>query len=320
MKISLRLSRPTRPLCCATQRGLTLLELLVVLGILAVLAGLALRSVTGLFDQRRFEANAQQLQELEQAVLDDAGFVADIGRLPLAQSADPLDQLSELWQAGALPAFSIQNAPGDPEVRLGAGWRGPYLRLPSGADTLRDAFGFEKEHFQANGAPAAGGNTVAIVRSLGADGLPGGEDYDLDLVAVFEAEAGAVTAGLADQPLNRWQRDVVVTIHRGETGQPAQAVEGDRVLIRVYGPNGAGLLRTIASETLTVTGGILTSTFASLPHGPKIFRAYQADSIALPPGDDDPFASTPAWRSPATTVQVERSLSAAPVPLILQNF
>ncbi len=312
--------------CAPTRRGLTLLELVVVLGILALLAGLALRTSSGLFDQSRYDSNMKQLAAISDAVIGDAGFVSDIGRLPQAQGTAPAGQLAEMWRQGTLTAFSIQTPPGDPEARLGAGWRGPYLALGAGQRDLRDAYGNPFDLLQADATPAGDGDPVALVRSLGADGPPadaggaGPTGYDADETVVFHAGPEAVAAGLAEQSANHWQAPVAVTIHREKTGEPPAIAEGNRVLVRVYGPDGNGQLRTIASATLPVTGGILTHTFPSLPYGPKIVRAYQADTSSLPSGDDAPFTVPPPWRSSPASIAVNRRMAADPAPLILRPF
>ncbi|MCC5844403.1 MAG: prepilin-type N-terminal cleavage/methylation domain-containing protein [Verrucomicrobia bacterium] len=148
-----------------SKSGLTLLELVVVLAILALLSGLAMRSVTGLFEQSRYEQNERLMRDLEEALLGDAGFVRDMGRLPQATGTDPLTLLSELWEQGALPDYSLQTLSG---VRIGGGWRGPYLRLPPGASGLRDAYGTPLAFFQPNGDPVdATGQIIARVVSSG---------------------------------------------------------------------------------------------------------------------------------------------------------
>ena len=72
--------------------GFTLLELVVVLGILATVTLLAIRAVDGVQDQHRFEASTRILEDIEAAVLGSpedrapdgtptiSGFLADIYR------------------------------------------------------------------------------------------------------------------------------------------------------------------------------------------------------------------------------------------------
>lgn len=301
--------------------GLTLLELLVVLAIIAVIAGVALRSVSGTFDQSRYEANIAQLDAIEAAILEPSGFLHDIGRLPEAQGTEPRTQLSELWSQGTLASFTIAAAPGDPDVQMGVGWRGPYLRLGLGRNDLRDAFGRDFDLFTSGGSLLGTGTEVGILRTLGADGQIDGTDYDADLLLVLAAETAAVTAGLTDDETDRSIGDLVIRVHRETLGEPAQVGEGNRVLIRVYGP-AEGVLSTLAVHTFTVGGSpaILQHVFTGLPLGPKIVRAYQTDAADLPADDDTPFASAPTWRSIPTTILLDRQASALPLELILRNF
>lgn len=72
--------------------GLTLVELVVVLAILAVLAGVAVRSLEPIADQARFEATQKTLNSAKNAIVEDrlqasgtrhvSGFVSDMGLLP----------------------------------------------------------------------------------------------------------------------------------------------------------------------------------------------------------------------------------------------
>ena len=143
-------------------RGLTLIELLLVLLILAILAGVAIRTTSGLADQARYEATQRLLTNLQNAVLGDStlrqtdgslipnGFVNDIGAPPLAVGSDPSTQLSQLWEINSLTGNSVQDGsqvinltadPTDSNVQLVLGWRGPYLYLSPGTVSLKDGWG-----------------------------------------------------------------------------------------------------------------------------------------------------------------------------------
>ncbi|HRQ88332.1 MAG TPA: prepilin-type N-terminal cleavage/methylation domain-containing protein, partial [Bacteroidia bacterium] len=162
-----------------SQGGLTLVELLVVLSLVAVLSTVALRSVSDTVVEKRYDANLQQLEEIKLAVLGDkdrAGFLGDIGRLPVARGSVDVEQLVELWDKNAAPFedYAIRTPAGDGEVRLGTGWRGPYLNLGINRRSLTDGFGEPYRLWKADGTTAGDGEIVAIVQSLGADKGPGG--------------------------------------------------------------------------------------------------------------------------------------------------
>lgn len=145
--------------------GLTLLELMVVLVILAIVATVALQSLQPQVDNQRFQSAARLLKEIESAAVGPtekyqidgtpliSGFVADVGRLPMAEYSgiDISDQivLGELWETNSALAmnFPFQFRPGPlqpvdySKIRIPCGWRGPYLQLPIGLNSLRDAWG-----------------------------------------------------------------------------------------------------------------------------------------------------------------------------------
>jgi prepilin-type N-terminal cleavage/methylation domain-containing protein len=171
--------------------GLTLVELLVVLAILALLATVAITSTDVLMGQGRYEATVRTLTNIEEAVrgpsgvrqpdgtLLVSGFVADMGRLPIATSDDPRLALSELWIPGSLPMFAIRPT-SDPEVLVPCGWRGPYLRLPIGTAGVKDGWGNPLVLLNSGNAPAGVNDAIVRVGSLGGDNAIDGTGYDAD--------------------------------------------------------------------------------------------------------------------------------------------
>lgn len=145
--------------------GLTLLELMVVLVILAIVATVAIQSLQPQVDNQRFLAASGLLNQIRDATIGPrqkyqvdgtpllSGFVADIGRLPRAESSS-LDSpesnvMAELWSVNTQLAiefpFQFRTGPNQSvdysDVRLPCGWRGPYLHLPVGAREIRDPWG-----------------------------------------------------------------------------------------------------------------------------------------------------------------------------------
>ncbi|MFO0802143.1 MAG: prepilin-type N-terminal cleavage/methylation domain-containing protein [Gemmataceae bacterium] len=167
-----------------TRPGLTLIELVVVLAILATLTLVAVVSTEGVVEQGRFDVTQRALQNIDEAVLGPAGqpdapsFIADVGRLPQAW-IDPTDatneiQPGELWaNVNGIRAFGPATDSVDTEVSLLVGWRGPYLRLPPGQTRLRDGWGRPFAFFQPDVATprdtpvTAAGQPVASAASLG---------------------------------------------------------------------------------------------------------------------------------------------------------
>lgn len=132
------------------EQGFTLLELLVVLGILALLATFAGPQVMRYLGQARSETARVQINALSSALelyhLDNGGY-------PSQQAG-----LAALMQA---PAGATR-------------WKGPYLKKAEG---LVDPWGRPYQYR----TPGAGGSGFEII-TLGADNAPGGTGENQDIV------------------------------------------------------------------------------------------------------------------------------------------
>jgi type II secretory pathway pseudopilin PulG len=265
---------------------MTLVELIVVLAILVALAGTALLATEGLVEQGRRDACVRSLEAFREALLGRAdlvdvngkpwvrGFVADLGRLPQVSGVPGADPLEELWTppADADAHFAIEAPPGDLQVQLAVGWRGPYLQLPLGRSRWLDGWGAPPQVLRADGTPALAGDPIAQIASLGADGLPGGEGYDTDLAVAIESSVAPLQPALQ-------HGDVPVRA----TGLAADA----QVVIRVYG-SVDGRAGTIAEAgPLLASAGEVAALFSDVPVGPRVLRAYVLAGAA-PASPDDP--------------------------------
>ena len=134
-----------------TQSGFTLLEMLVVLMIIGLIAGLVGPRLFSKVDQSKITATETQIKILRGAI---ENVRLDIGRYPT-----PDEGLSLLTKA-----------PTDPAVA--ARWRGPYLDDAVPVDPWNNPYQYAAGG--ANGQPFA-------LYSLGADGKPGGEGDARDL-------------------------------------------------------------------------------------------------------------------------------------------
>lgn len=269
--------------------ALTLIELVVVLVILAVLALVAVLSTDAVVDQGRFDATQRTLQSFDDAVVgspaqpDGPSFVADVGRLPQAW-IEPGDTTNELQPAelianvnGLLP-FASRTDPIDTDVSLLVGWRGPYLRLPSGATRLRDGWGnpfalFQPDVSTARDTPVgAAGQNIASLASLGGAAPP----YDANSVLLA---TDAVRRG-------GWTGTVQGSI---EDTAPTTAGTADAT-VRLFLPD---LTQTsgigVRTATATQANGWRFS-FTNVPIGPKAVRVYQGAMkgpviyLRVPPG------------------------------------
>jgi general secretion pathway protein G len=141
------------PVCRrAFRRGLTLIEIMVVIIILGLLAGLVAPRILGRVSEARGETARTQL-ELIRVALDS--YYLDNGRYPTT--------------AQGLQA--LRTAPtSEPRPR---NWRGPYLRGP----VPQDPWGREYVYR----SPGETSPMSFDLGTLGADGRPGGEGEDADL-------------------------------------------------------------------------------------------------------------------------------------------
>lgn len=126
--------------------GFTLVELLVVLAILTLLAGLVGPRVLNLLGGAKTKTAALQIADVEKAL---ELFKLDVGRFPTTEEG--LD--------------ALVNKP--PSVA--SGWSGPYIKGGVPSDPWSRPY-----HYQNTGP------SIEIM-SLGADGAPGGEGENADI-------------------------------------------------------------------------------------------------------------------------------------------
>lgn len=281
--------KPRSVRCVASApRGLTLIELVVVLVILTALTGLAVRSLEPIADQSRFESSQQTLQNAGGAIFDRvddgdrvvySGFVTDIGRLPLSVGTDAERFASELWDnAGGLPGFTLEpfNDPDTTEdesirtenqILVGAGWRGPYLQLPPGSDVLRDGYGNAIASLDAAGAQiTAAGVPIAGLRSFGSNGLESAMDtgYARDL---------SLPEGTIDPADYEGALSVMV---RASDGVSDPALTGSqRLVVRVFGPTNG--VASELDELEADTGNSFQVEFTDVLAGVRAVRAVVVD-------------------------------------------
>lgn len=130
------------------QDGYSLVELLVVLGIVALIATIATPRVLGYLGSAKVEAAKTQIRNASSAM---ELFYLDTGRYPSTEEG--------------LAALAVAPAGVDT-------WNGPYLK---GADKLVDPWGNAYVYETVDSA-----NGFRLT-SLGRDGRPGGEEQDADL-------------------------------------------------------------------------------------------------------------------------------------------
>jgi general secretion pathway protein G len=136
---------------CRRIAGFTLIEMLVVLVIIGLLAGLVGPKLFGKVDASKVQTAQTQVKMLKGAL---ESMRLDIGRFPTAEEGLAL----------------LNTSPKDDKIR--SRWRGPYLD----DDLPLDPWGTPYQY----AVPGSNGQPFALY-SFGADGKPGGEGTDADV-------------------------------------------------------------------------------------------------------------------------------------------
>jgi prepilin-type N-terminal cleavage/methylation domain-containing protein len=297
--------------------GLTLVELLVVLVILAILTTVAITATDSLVDQGRYDATTRTLQSVEEAILGSTnqhepdgtllvtGFVADVGRLPALIGTDPRMQLQELWSnPSGLASFGLY-ATSDPEVKIMCGWRtGGYLQLTTQSDgtkLLRDGWANPLALASA-GTPA----TLSIV-SGGANGKINAADtgFDTDVTKTIDGSrytatiTGTVT--LLDAMGNARDTSPADTSAIGSASPPA--TPAPKVSVVLYGPDPTTGMALATPAIMTRLGTGIYSYLVTTTIGPRVIRAYEtgdtpkksriASIAVMPSGKNQPLTIQP---------------------------
>lgn len=271
---------------------MTLIELLIVLGLLAGLAGMALTTVGDMGRRGRYDETTARLRLVREAVVGDGvapgRFLRDMGRLPYRHSHEEGEELAELWRdEGNLgygeftgPVTAWPDAPlpaGVPEVvTLRGGWNGPYLAVndPAGAKFF-DGFG------NAFAVAVDGSGFIQVVTSFGADGQAGGAgwaeaDRSVDLAALLPQTSLRVEVKARDSA-NAWQ-----PVEIGAGAEPFQVAV---LRVGLFYPDISAGARNIGQDV--VEDEPLTTFSGLAPTAVRLF-AYST-------GDDLVSGAQPQW-------------------------
>lgn len=267
--------------CTDRRSGLTLVELMAVLFILALVAGIAITSTEGLIDQARVDTSQKVLANLEDAIIGPrnlrepdgtliiSGFLADIGRLPQTvrppgqPPGDEVVTLGELWDeslwASPTARFAVRKAEGvnivggldaDTEIWVACGWRGPYLRLPVGSSELSDGWGKRLVSPINPTPPDPTGANYHHIRDVDDNPItaPSQSIHVIRSLGSDRKVGGASSTYEADLPPMKLPPASVQATLSGDLslrnpmdGQPVQFVSGNAVEIWIYCPDPANV-------------------------------------------------------------------------------
>ncbi|MEM7058489.1 MAG: type II secretion system protein [Pseudomonadota bacterium] len=147
------------------QRGLTLIEVLVVLGIIAAVAGIGIQVLNGVNDDTEESLVRVEMREVTSAIQRfrrDTGYWPKQGPFDGADTNDPdLAEPANLAQLFLQPQTSLNADILTFDVPSGTGWNGPYL---AELDALNVRVGDDMDA-SGTGDPTAG--TEVVVRGIG---------------------------------------------------------------------------------------------------------------------------------------------------------
>ncbi len=171
-----------------TQRGFSLVELVMVIVILAVLATIAVGVLTSTVDTARFDATTAEMTALEKAIVGDDtlqqngvrtsfGYVGDIGALPALLDRLVTQGGESAWAAGAVSGLYM-------------GWHGPYI----GSTFTQNPNDYKTD---------ACGNTYTWTQATGVlTTTCGGQTITRNVLAKFRGDITGVVSGAGGAPIN----------------------------------------------------------------------------------------------------------------------
>lgn len=263
----------------SSRKGLTLLELVVVLGILALLAGVAVQSLDPIANQSRYESSQSMINSIRSATIGDpnsknangqkiiSGYVADTALLP--------SSLTDLLQKpNAIIAYGTDSFDSDRDltndVTLARGWNGPYFQLGAGRTSILDGWG--------NSLTLQNNSGTLTIASLGSDN---------DSVAPEDGYQADISV---DIPVNAHSGDIVLRLYAistttGTRIDPtlsnlldgiASPPAGTKLLgIHFYGKNASGGTTGEVQEVMCPVAmtGSFEYRISNAPHGKAAARA-----------------------------------------------
>jgi len=198
------------------KKGFTLVEIIVVLAVVAILIAMVLPHMARIFQVSK-NATLDDLETIKKAIVGDPakgenksrtsfGYMGDMGRLP--------SSLMDLLAQGNQPGYVY-----NPTLKVGAGWRGPYLQTPKGnperfnPDSFGNDYIYDTTPYM---SPDTGVQVIAKIVSPGPDLTPNTSD-DLK-IEIFKSEAFSQVSGSVKDHLFNYIPNVKVTLNYPDKG------------------------------------------------------------------------------------------------------
>ena len=246
-----------------SRAGLTLIEMLMTLTIMAVLTFASIALVSDSMSESKFEETVQKLARFKTGILGDPtlkengvrtsfGYVGDMGGLP--------DFTAGLAGLVSLPSGATSYAI-DANSRFGVGWNGPYVHSSQGVpDTTVDSWGNPILYDPTTSPPT--------ITSYGADGSLGGSGYNQDITVSLSDELYKGTVhGFINNKGAPYDSDAEVWLYRADG---SGAITKDVVNL-VTGDKGYFSFNNVAFGKRSVVVYIPSQAAATTTLGPVLF-------------------------------------------------
>lgn len=180
------------------ENGFSMMEMIIVIGIIAILATLITPLAVNYISQKRYEVCNEELKIIKQAIIGDPtlieggtrssfGFVGDLGRLPAI--------LNDLKTQGAIPSWTTVS-------NVQFGWRGPYI------SELKDPWGNDYNYYNLidnplSPWPSQQGTEIVMIESFGQDGIdnppiPPADDDDVSIIIRYDEVFSRISGNTLD--------------------------------------------------------------------------------------------------------------------------
>ena len=255
-----------------SQRGFTMIELLMVILLIGALSGLSLTAFDSSIDEARFDETVNEMRALRAALVGDTdlknngqrssfGYLGDIGGVPTNAQG-----LVALLTNPGLPVWNV-----DTSIRFGLGWKGPYMEGSGLLSSLtQDAWG-RSYIYRADTSPIT-------LTSLGADGLIGGTGFNQDItIQIPTTLVTGVVHGFISQDGSPYTGTAVVELNAPVAG--AATVTSTNV---VAGTNGYFSFSNVPLGRRSVNIFIPNKTAPTTTIGPIVFVA-ETNNYVIPP-------------------------------------